>query len=397
MTEALGGERPPIDLLRLFREDLNPEERIEAFGRATEIVADEINASLEGGLRDRINGRFNIKVVHNSHGDGIHAGQSLAMLNQPFITFVEGAGAPETVSDPSFATSVNNAFDMAFNDSQPLDSIFPLIPDRIWGYYRDHGLLKKGSIIAPVDIRSYAYRLLDALMGQDYSQDFLNRRISLEDLRSKTTEQLTEDAVNHGRLVMHSNALREHTTASQVVRTLNDLLVVEEGGTTYSTTLDERLRALMHKRELDGPKLEVGLFYGTAHHTFMHLLHSFGVEAEREFPSREEEKRPFAFTGSNLDAFFAGYLQDYSPERLDQLGRAYVLESLFATVLGLGNEFDCVPSSYSAARDAWKRISLVARKMSDSDSFNSVIGEFQSNKMSVVGVLRHAGVDLRDI
>jgi|GEM_PF-6747419 len=392
---SLAGKTQP-GLLRLFRENIDTEERIATFRQATDVVAEQIHEKLEDGFLQKINERFGLKLVLNSHGDEVHAGQTLSHLSKPFITFVEGTNAWDMNEDPGFNLSVDNAFNIAFNAQPPLEQPPLTDPKLEWHYYRDRGLLNKGSIIAPIDVRSYAMRLFDALVGQDYSQDMLNQRMNVAYLEHTDSNQLVAGAVERGKIIMYSNGLREHISASQIVMALRNMLAVEGGEEVFGGIIDRRIKALLQDRPADEP-LETGIIYGTAHHMFLHLLGSFGIQAERYFAGRDDEPEGFAFTGTNLDGFFGGYAQDFSEEQLARKGRALVLESLFGNVLTVGYEFQAVASTHRDGWQAWQKVPHLAWMLSSEENYEQIMADFKADKRSVVALLRDHGLKFRDI
>ena len=397
MSELTNTSTGPTDILRLFREDLDPSERVEAFKTASEQLNEQLEQIATPENVDRINETFDIKLVLNSHGDAINVGQSLAVVGNPLITFVENAGDTEIVKNGLFEYSANNAFDVRFNGMPPRKPIYTPPNPSDWGYWRDRGLLNKGSIIAPVDIRHYSRRLLDALMGSDYDQQFLNGSVPGYELKSKSIEELIDAEQQKGLLVLYSNAVRELTSTKQVLETLNHFQATEHGEPVYGAEISDRLRALMQKTRIENGKVPVGIIYGTGHHTMWHLYKKFGVEVSRTFAGAADEPGRALYLGSVKNQFFASHVFGISDERARKYATQLVLEGMLWEPIDNMHEHGYAMADHQVAGSVWRKVMKLARDKQLVENIADLHQDFKTNPLCMVPILEAAGIRLTKI
>ncbi len=382
------------DILRLFREDINPSERVDAFRVASEQLREEIDTIATPENIDKINDNFDLILVFNSHGDSVHTGQSLEHLKNKFITFVENAGDAEIRESGLFGLSLSSAFNKKFNNQEASRPLYNPSSPQDFGYWRDRGLLEAGSIIAPVDIRHYSRRLLDALMGNDYDQQFLNRSVPGFELRSKELDVLLENQGQRGLLVMYSNSVRELTSTKQVMETLLQLLNTEEGGDDFGEINSDKMRALIQKSRVENGKIPVGVMYGTAHHALFHLYKGLGIECDRVFPGKEDAPGHLSFSGSILDQFFSSHAFGIDENRINKYASQLVLEGMLWEVIDNNVEYGLVPKNRDVVNNLFRKISKTSRDQNILDNLPEIHENFRVNPLSVLPILESAGVYL---
>lgn len=384
----------PTDILRLFREDLDPIDRVNAFEQASEQLREQVETLASPERVAAINERFKLLFVFNSHGSDINAAQSIEAGGEPFISFVENAGDAEITDSGLFGFSVGNAFNMRFNGlsaSKPLT--YPGMATDDFGYWRDRGLLSKGSLIAPVDIRHYSRRLLDALMGNDYDQQFLSGTIPGYALRNKEIEKLLEEQRQKGLLVMHSNAVRELTSAKQVLETLQQLDEVEAGGANFGEENSDRLRALLQKARIAGDPLAANVIYGTGHHTMVHIYRKLGINVERIFPGKEDAPGNLSYSGAVLDQFFSSHPFGITDEKAQEYAAQLVMEGMLWEPITNTAEHGLIVRNRKVASKLWMTVMKAARQKNLTDNIESIHAEFRANPLSVVPILEAAGLE----
>jgi hypothetical protein len=388
---------PSTDILRLFREDLTLGDRVTAFQQAADQLRDEVLALATPSNVTRINGNFDIAFVFNSHGDAIDAGQSTAVLQNPFIAFVENAGDEDIGKNLLFTKSTENAFNIRFNGAEPMLPQFPLTRDNGWAYWRDRGILARGSIIAPIDIRHYSRRLLDALMGSDYDQSYLNSSIPVLELRSSSFDELHERQKQKGLLIMHSNAVRELTSTKQVLETLLQCLETEQGSSSFAPDIQDKIRAIAQKDRLSYGKLPVYIIYGGAHHAAVHILRKMGIKAGRQFPGGVDVPGKPKYIGTVKDQFFSIHPFGITDEQTDRYARQHILESILWAPVDLGAEYGMVPESDQTMINFWYKINYAARRTELISRVDQIFDEFKRDPMVPVRILRKYGIKLRAI
>ncbi len=394
----MSSNEQPTDILRLFREDLDPSDRVDAFRVASEQLADQVDeiATLENV--SRINENYDITFIFNSHGDLVHVAQSMEAMGNPFITFVENAGDTDIAQSGVFGYSVNNAFEITFNGAAPNIPPFNAPSPQDFGYWRDRGLLAKGSLIAPVDIRHYSKRLLDALMGNDYDQQFLNRSVPGYELRQKEFSTLVEEQQTRGELVMYSNAVRELTSTKQVLETLLQVLDTQNGHDAFGTGISDKVRALAQKARLSSDsKIPVAILYGTGHHSMMHVYRKLGIECDREFPGKVDIDGALKFHGSILDQFFSAHPFGLGNENKHKYAQQLVLEGMLWDLVNNPVEYGLVPSKRSVAIGIWKAIHRAARDRDSLDGIEEIHRNYQTDPHTILPLLEKAGIRLTKI
>ncbi len=388
---------PPTDILRLFREDLDAGDRVDAFRQAADQIRGEVEALATPENIARINDNYSVKFVFNSHGDGIDAGQSLRSIEGPFITFVENAGDADIANNRLFSISLNNAFDMDFNGASPLQSQTPPTRETAWAYWRDRGLLAKGSIIMPVDVRYYSKRLLDALMGNDYDQQYLNSSVPMATLHAQPFDELLEEQKQKGLLVMHSNAVRELTSTKQVMQTLLLCLGPKGADAMLEPALADKLAALAQKRRGDAGKLPANILYGSGHHTMFHVFRQLGIEVERDFPGAVDMPGALKFAGTTRDQFFSAHPFDMEDSDADRYARQHIIESILWCPLDNPMEYGLVPESDDMVKNLWLRIAYVARRPDLVEAAEQLHEDFKNDPLVPVKILADYGIRLQPI
>ncbi|MFO0920186.1 MAG: hypothetical protein U0451_00770 [Candidatus Saccharimonadales bacterium] len=388
-----------IDVLRLFSEDLANADRISLFRQAAEQLRGDIKELTTRKNVNLINKNYAIHTVFNRHANSIDAGQSIRETEDPFITFVEGAEATDIHQDVQFSQSVRNSFEMRFNNAGPELPSFQLTPDNEFGYWEYRGLLAKSSIVAPIDIRYYAARMLDALIGDRYSQDYLSQRIGIQAFDEFSSEELVERALNKGKLIMHSNAVRELTSVKQIMETL---LVLEDPDVLddkFSPEISKKITAIKEDAKKSNEKLPVYVFYGTEHHGFSHELTTRKINVTRSFPGSVEYPRQYKYTGNATSPFFNGHHFDLSDEQLNNHARAYVLESLLLLPMIMQSYYGLVlPTNNSQEqRNTWAKISLIARNKQLQEDLPNLVDSFRNDKSVPVQILGQFGIKLHSI
>jgi hypothetical protein len=390
----------PTDILRLFREDLNPEDRVNAFQSAAGQLHDQVNVLASAERVAAINERYSLLFVFNSHGNSINAAQSIEAGASPFISFVENAGDAEIADSNLFGYSVSNAFDLQFNGQSPRKPFYPPPqPGEDFGYWRDRGLLARGSLIAPVDIRHYSRRLLDALMGNDYDQQFLNRSIPGQELHQKELEQLLEEQGQKGRLVMYSNAVRELTSTKQVLETIEQIDDVEEGSSSFGTENTDKVRALAQRARInaDDGRLPVNIIYGTGHHAMVHVYRNLGIEAPRIFPGKADASGHLSYSGTILDQFFSSHPFGITDERVAKYSAQLVLEGMLWEPIDNAVEHGIIPKNRENFIAAWSTVMKTARRQDLIDDLPEVHADFRANPLSTLPILESAGLEFISI
>lgn len=386
----------PTDILRLFREDLNPEDRVNAFQSAAEQLQEQVDTLANAERVRSINERYNLLFVFNSHGTAINAAQSIEAGKVPFISFVENAGDAEITDSNLFGYSIGNAFDMQFN-GQPARQPFypPPQPGEDFGYWRDRGLLARGSVIAPVDIRHYSRRLLDALMGNDYDQQFLNRSIPGHELRQKELSQLLQEQGQKGRLVMYSNAVRELTSTKQVLETLAQIDAVEEGSSSFGSENSDKVRALAQRARLiaDDRRLPVNIVYGTGHHAMVNVYRKLGIQAPRIFPGKDDVVGHLSYSGAVLDQFFSSHPFGITDERIAKYSAQLVLEGMLWEPIYNSIEHGVIPRNRASFTAAWPTVMRTARRKDLIANLADIHAEFRVNPLSTLPLLESAGLE----
>ncbi|QQS18198.1 hypothetical protein IPL68_06220 [Candidatus Saccharibacteria bacterium] len=386
----------PKDILRLFREDLNPEDRVNAFQSAAEQLHDQVTVLASPERVITINARYHLLFVFNAHGNSINAAQSIEAGGSPFISFVENAGDAEIADSKLFGYSVGNAFDMQFNVQPPrMPFYLPPQPREDFGYWRDRGLLARSSLIAPVDIRHYSRRLLDALMGNDYDQQFLNRSIPGRELRQKELGQLLEEQGQKGRLVMYSNAVRELTSTKQVLETLEQIDAVEEGSSSFGTENSDKVRALAQRARIntDDGRLPVNIVYGTGHHTMVHIYRNLGIEALRVFAGKADVLGHLSYSGTVLDQFFSSHPFGITDEKVAKYSAQLVLEGMLWEPIDNAVEHGIIPKDRANFMAAWITVMKTARRQDLIDRLADIHAEFRTNPLSTLPILEAAGLE----
>lgn len=387
---------PSTDILRLFREDLNPEDRVSAFRSAAEQLQSQVDALATPERVRAINERYNLLFVFNSHSNSMNAAQSIEAGGHPFITFVENAGDAEITDSNLFGYSVGNAFDMRFNRQSPRMPFYP--PQRSgddFGYWRDRGLLARGSLIAPVDIRHYSRRLLDALMGNDYDQQFLNSSITGRELREKELGQLVEERGQKGRLVTYSNAVRELTSAKQVLETLGHLDAVERGSSSFGVANSDKIRALAQQARLNAHdnRLPVNIVYGTGHHAMVHIYRNLGIDVRRVFPGKSDTPGHLSYAGTILDQFFSSHPFGITDEKVAKYSAQLVLEGMLWEPLDNAVEHGIIPRNRATAMSAWPTVMRLARRQDLVDNLPELHANFRANPLCMLPILESAGLE----
>lgn len=392
---------PSTDILRLFREDINPKERVDAFVQAGKQLEDELETLATPENIAAINDNFGLTLVLNSHGDGVNAGQSLREVQRPFITFVENAGDRDLAPGPQgslFGLSLFNAFGVQFNHAEPFVPSFPATEEGLWQYWRERGLLAKGSIIMPIDIRHYTKRLLDALMGDDYDQSYLNSGISIDDLRLKEYGQLVQEQIQKGLLVKHSNAVRELTSTKQVLQTLLLCIDPRSHGFVLDGDSIDKLNALRNKQLEQGEgKLPAYILYGTAHHSIYHVFRRYGINISRTFPSASDLPGNLKYTGVTKDQFFSSHPYKLPEGADEKYAKQHILESLLWCPMSYRAEYGLVPDSRATTGLLWLQIARIARKPELVGKLDSILEEFKNDKSIPTRILRDNGIYLRSI
>lgn len=388
------------DVLQLFRQDIDLPERVRAFEFAYGQIKTEVDRIATPENIHLINSSYTTTLVLNSHGGGIHAGQSLRHVKQPFITFVENAGDRD-ISDGAektlFGVSLQNAFDVTFNGSSPLAPYPPSAGTNLWGYWRDRGLLEKGSLVVPIDIRHYSLRLLDALIGDDYDQDYLNSGITIDELRAKDYDTLVHEQTNKGLLITHSNALRELTSTKQILQTL--LIGLNPGETSgLDASSVDKLMSLRDKRMRDNDgKIPIYVLYGTAHHSIFHALKNYGIDSTRIFAGKEDLPGAMAYVGTTKDQFFSAHPFNLPEETFRKYAKEHILESILRCPINYWGEYGLVPASQTMVGLMWLKISRLARKNNLVDDLEQIVNNFKADKNVPVNILREHGIELRHI
>lgn len=392
-----GPEVSSTDILRLFREDLTLGDRVDAFKHAADQLRDEVNILATERNVSRINKNFDTTFIFNNHGDGTDAGQSTALLEKPFITFVENAGDEDIAKSAYFALSADNAFNIRFNTSQPTQVPFALTRENGWSYWRDRGLLTRGSIIAPIDIRHYSRRLLDALMGSDYDQNYLNSSIPVNELKNSSFDELLEQQKQKGLLIMHSNAVRELTSTKQVLGTLLGCLDTEKGKTSFEAGVSDKIRAIMQKDRMISKKLPVYIIYGSGHHTVSHLFNRLGLNVAREFPGSQDIPGRFKQLGKVKDQFFAAHPFGLTDEQVEKYAKQHILESILWAPLDMPADYDMIPESDQTMLFFWNKLNYAARRPELVESIKDIFESYQKDPHVPVKILHDHGIKLRSI
>ena len=383
---------PSTDILRLFREDLSSTDRVEAFKQSAEQLREQVDQLASPENVAIINECFDLNFIFNSHGGAINAGQSIRAANSPFITFVENAGDEDISQNALFNISLNNAFEMTFHKSSPL---IPLKPadENSWGYWRDRGLMGKGSIVAPIDIRHYSKRLLDALMGSDYDQNYLNQVVPNFDLQNKPYEEVLEEQKQKGHLIMYSNAVRELTSTKQVIETLLDCIEARDGP-GFSDDTSIKMRALVQEQRMRQDKLNAYVIYGTAHHSMMHIFNRLGIQVGRQFPGKDNYKGAISFAGTTQDQFFSAHPFGLSDEQTVRYAEDHIAESLLWVPLNNPAEYGVVPEDFETVDKLYLRISRIARAISKEKAVSKLFEEHKNSPTAVVDKLVEHGIKL---
>jgi hypothetical protein len=391
-----------IDLFSMFKEDMLPSVRVAGFKHVAAELEDELGNVATPENVDTLNGLFNIKIVFNSHGDAINAGQTLKMVDEnPFISFTEGVGDREIEESGTFSYSVENAFDMNFDGSEPRTPLYIPPPDQVYdsyGYWTERGLLSKGSMIANVDVRSYARRLLDALIGSDYDQQFLNQTIPQYELRTKPFEELIEGQRQRGQLIMHSNAVRELTSTKQVLETLMQVSGTSSGEEMVNAEISSKVRALFNERQInqDGD-IPVNIIYGFGHHALLHVYKNLGINVSRKFASKDELPGPFKAIGKPIDQFFSAHPFGLGDETIDKYSRQLLLEAVLWDPIRNYFENGLVPVDHATMGSLWFQISRLARSEKLTDRLEDILEDFQQSPISAITMLEEDGVELSRI
>lgn len=388
---------PSTDILRLFREDLDASDRVDAFRQAADQIRGEVEDLATPESIDRINENYLVKFVFNSHGNGIDAGQSLRSIQKPFVTFVENAGDADLANNTLFNVSLNNAFDMDYNGGSPVQPVTPPTPDTAWSHWRDRGLLAKGSIIMPIDVRHYSKRLLDALMGNDYDQQYLSSSIPMASILGQSFDDLLEDQKQKGLLVMHSNAVRELTSTKQVIQTLLLCLDPKDTDTMLEPSLVDKLVALSQKRRENTGKLSANIVYGSGHHTMFHVFRQLGIEVERDFPGGVDMPGSLRFAGTTRDQFFAAHPFGMTNDDAERYTKQHIIESILWCPLENPIEYGLVPESDDMVANLWLNIARISRRPELVESVEQLHEDFKNNPDIPVRILEDHGIRLQKI
>lgn len=387
------------DVLTLFREDLSQEDRIRIFKEQAAILRQDVDNLATPENIDFLNANFNITFIFNAHGSTVQAAQTVGEVVDPFITFIEAAEAPDFHKSGQFISSVDNRFDMEFNNKLPQTPTWgPQSPEQLFGYWRERGLLHKGSIISPIDVRYYSARMLDALIGDKYDQNFLNRHYNSQFFNTQTPDEILLKARHDGELVMHSNAVRELTSTKQIIEML---VATKEHETTLaaceSPEVADKLVAVTDKLRRQNSKLNIFVSYGTAHHGIIHELLQRGINAERTFPGSIDAPGHLSFAGSNMDRFFNAHHFTVSDEDLDHYARAYTLESLLWVPFYEATDYGLFAADLHSERQLWHNIGYIARRPDLLEQLPEVIKTYQADPWVPVEILQQYGVPLRSI
>lgn len=398
---CMGAEQPQsgTDVLTLFREDLKQEDRIRIFKEQAELLRQDVDNLATPENVDYLNANFDITFIFNAHGSAIQAAQTLEDVVDPFITFIEAAKAPDLHKSGQFISSVNNRFDMEFNHQDPqLPTWGPQSPEQLFGYWRERGLLHKGSIISPIDVRYYSARMLDALIGDEYDQNFLNRHYSSQFFNSLAPDEMLQEARHHGELVMYSNAVRELTSTKQIIEML---VATKEHETTLaaceSPEVANKLVAVTDKLRRQNGKLNTYVSYGTAHHGIIHEFIQRGIDAKRTFPGSSDAPGTLSFAGTNMDRFFNAHHFDISPEDLDTYARAYTLESLLWVPIYETSDYGLFSVDHKSEKQLYYSIQYIARQPDLLEQLPQIIEAYQMDPQVPVDILQKYGVQLRKI
>lgn len=397
----MGVEQPQsgTDVLTLFREDLSQEDRIRIFKEQAAILRQDVDNLATPENIDFLNANFNITFIFNAHSSTVQAAQTVGEVVDPFITFIEAAEAPDFHKSGQFISSVDNRFDMEFNNQPPQTPMWgPQSPEQLFGYWRERGLLHKGSIISPIDVRYYSARMLDALIGDKYDQNFLNRHYNSQFFNMQTPDEILQKARHDGELVMHSNAVRELTSTKQIIEML---VATKEHETTLaaceSPEVADKLAAVTDKLRRQSGKLNIYVSYGTAHHGIIHEFLQRGIDATRTFPGANDAPGHLNFAGSNMDRFFNAHHFDLSDEDLNHYARAYTLESLLWIPLYESSDYGLFAADHQAERQLWHNIGYIARQSDLVERAPEIIESYQANPWTPVEILQQYGIPLRSI
>ncbi|MEM6997382.1 MAG: hypothetical protein AAF413_00565 [Patescibacteria group bacterium] len=374
------------DILTLFEEDMSSEGRVQAFERAAEQARDSLGKIATPESVEAINASFRLRFIFNSHGDEVHAAQSTAEAAGSFITFVENANDREVADSDAFAGSVKSAFDLRFNGAQPFKPAFVPGQTNMWAYWRDRGLLGHGSIIAPVDIRAYSYRLLNALLGSDYNEGFLNSRLTPEALRGQPLDELIEDRALHGALVMHSNAVRELTSTRQILGTLLQIQKTEAGDNAFRDNQSDHIRALANAARVESSVLPSSVIYGTAHQGMVDIYQELNIQHDVVFPGARYEP-PL------IDQFFGAHTKGPSETELHRYASQLVLENILwnAVFSNLVLEHGYITAAHTP--DLWKVINGLASEEATLADLEAIHADFRQNPVSALRLIESAGVE----
>ena len=396
LLEFEKNEEPAIDMIAVFTEGLSDEQKVQAFT----IAADRLRARIEQVATpenvQKINDTYDLKLVLNQHGNGVHVGQSLQHITNPFITFIEAASAKDIDQDPLFAESVDNAFGVKYNGQAPKRPNFSLVDtpqySNSWHYWQQRGLLAKASIISPVDIKSDALRLVNTLFDADYSQEFLNQTIPLEDLRSRSYEELLDQARLRGLLIMHSNAVRELTSTLQITDRLLKMTDFDELKAVRGEKIAERVTSLRQKAERGEGKLGAYIMYGTAHHGIVREFRSRGINIERVFAD-EWKVSPFKFIGDAEHQFFNGRHSDPSEEKIKRFAQSVILESLLMQPLVRAEEYGLQRRTvdFDKYLRMWYSLSKLAMNQALHEQLPEIVERYQKDPFSSAEILRENG------
>lgn len=394
MTER---ESSSTDILRLFREDLDPSDRVEAFRQAADQIREEVDVLATPENVEIINQNYNLTFVFNSHGDATDAGQSVAEVKRPFITFVESAGEADFPQNAQFDASVHSAFDVLYNGKPPIRPPFQPVRETQWPFWRDYGLFVNASIVAPIDVRHYSRRLLDALMGSDYDQGYLNSTIHFESLRQKPFDEQLTDQKQKGQLIMLSNAVRELTSTKQVIEMLLHCVDPHADTAAFTGPVADKIRAVAQKRRDQGDKLEAFVMYGTGHHAIMHVFRGLGIEAQRVFPGAIDMDGSLKFSGTVKDQFFSAHPFGLNDEQIEKYAKHHIIESILWAPLNKPTEYGIVFASDKEATGSWHRINYVARRPELVERAEELYQEFQRDPSMAIELLENYGIGLRRI
>ncbi len=390
--------------------DFTESQRVSLLKDNYEMVAKRFGSVATPDVVDLINDNCEVQAVFNYHGDDTDALRTVNAIwapgdpesKKPFITFMEGVHNVDVHQEISFQYSVNSAFGLAFDGVKPNIGIY--YPDQQlasgkapWQYWRDRGLIERGSILVPIDLRKYSAQYVETLIGAQYNPEFLSDRPSLYNLRNNSFEDMFKAARNHGMKIHYSNGLREYASAAQIVGVLSRVLGHKEAQLQLTEDQQRKLDALRQERLKNDDPLPISIIYGTAHHAMVHILRNAGIQIDRNIADKKDG--PHKFTGSVMDQFFASHFFGLRPIDVDKYARQMLISHMLQTPLYEPAEFGTVIDAKDRSEfiDIYNKISKLARSEDLADNIEDFFVQFQQNPNIVVGMLQKAGIPITAI